>query len=302
MTWKRNSIVVASAVLFLASISAAQGGSQPAGQDPAGQRAAMQQQQRVQALQQQIDELKTQQDSLIAQLQGIHATAVKEKATETAGKVEKLIAAQQETFRTRVAQLQQQQQRMAEATRQRAERPERAARRGRRAPDVELKSFDGRTYKLSDLEGRIVVLEWFNMECPFSLYHYATKPTMVQLANKYKDKEVVWLAVNSTNHTKPEANLAFIKEHKLPFPIIDDRSGQIGRAFGARTTPHMFVIDRDGVIVYQGAIDNAPMGKVEANVANVNHVDQALSQLLAGQPVSTTTTPPYGCSVKYPSP
>jgi len=164
-----------------------------------------------------------------------------------------------------------------------------------------LKSFDGRTHKLSDFQGRIVVLEWFNMECPFSLYHYATKPTMAELANKYKDKEVVWLAVNSTNHTKPETNLAFVKEHKLPFPIIDDRSGQIGRAFGARTTPHMFVIDKDGVIVYQGAIDNAPMGKVEANVANINYIDQALSQLLAGQPVSTPVTPPYGCSVKYAS-
>jgi len=302
MTGKYNSIAVVSMVLFLVAISAAQSSAPPAGQDPAGQRVAMQQQQRVQALQQQIDELKAQQDSLIAQLQAIHTTAVKEKATETAGKVEKLIASQQEAFRTRMAQLQQQQQRMAQATRQRAARPERAARRGRSAPDVELKSFDGRTYQLSDLEGRIVVLEWFNMECPFSLYHHATKPTMVELANKYKDKEVVWLAVNSTNHTKPEANLAFIKEHKMPFPIIDDRSGQIGRAFGARTTPHMFVIDKDGVIVYQGAIDNAPMGKVEANVANVNYVDQALSLLLTGRPVSTTTTPPYGCSVKYPSP
>jgi peroxiredoxin len=302
MTRKPNAVAIGAVVLLWTSISLAQGGSGPAGQDPANQRMAMQQQQRVQALQQQIDELKSRQDSLIEQLQAIHASAVKEKATETAGKVEKLIASQQETFRTRLAQLQQQQQRMTQGMRQRADRPQRAGRRGRSAPDVELKSFDGRPYKLSDLEGRIVVLEWFNMECPFSLYHYNTKPTMVELANKYKDKEVVWLAVNSTNHTKVEANVAFAKEHKLPYPIIDDRSGQIGRAFGARTTPHMFVIDKDGVIVYQGAIDNAPMGKVEANVANVNYVDQAISQLLAGQPVTTPTTPPYGCSVKYPSP
>ena len=302
MTRKWNFFAIGSVVLLLASLSPAQEGSAPAGQDRANQRMAMQQQQRVQALQQQIDELQGEPESLITQLQAIHASAVKEKATETAGKVEKLIAGQQETFRTRLAQLQQQRQRMTQGMRQRADRPQRAGRRGRSAPDVEFKSFDGRTYKLSDLEGRIVVLEWFNMECPFSLYHYNTKPTMVDLANKYKDKEVVWLAVNSTSHTKVEANVAFAKEHKLPFPIIDDRSGQIGRAFGARTTPHMFVIDKDGVIVYQGAIDNAPMGKVEANVANVNYVDQAISQLLAGQPVTTPTTPPYGCSVKYPNP
>ncbi len=302
MTRKWNSVAIALVVLSWTSISLAQGGSGPAGQDPANQRMAMQQQQRVQALQQQIDDLKSQQDSLIEQLQAIHAAALKEKATETAGKVEKLIASQQESFRTRLAQLQQQQQRMTQGMRQRADRPGRAGRRGRSAPDLELKSFDGRTYKLSDLEGRIVVLEWFNMECPFSKYHHDTKPTMVDLANKYKDKEVVWLAVNSTSHTSAEANVAFAKEHKLTYPIIDDRSGQIGRAFGARTTPHMFVIDKDGVIVYQGAIDNAPMGKVEANVANVNYVDQAISQLLAGQPVTMSTTPPYGCSVKYPNP
>jgi peroxiredoxin len=302
MTRRWNLVAVVEAVLAVTSVSLAQPGSQPMGQDPANQRAAMQQQQRTQWLQQQIDDLTSQQDALIGQLQAIHAIAVKEKATETADKIEKLIAGQQEGFRTRLAQLQQQQQRITQGMRQRADRPGRVARRGRRAPDVELKSFDGRTYKLSDLEGRIVVLEWINLDCPFSMYHHKTKMTMVDLANKYKDKEVVWLAVNSTNNTNPEANLRFAKEYKLPYPIIDDRSGQIGRAFGARTTPHMFVIDRDGVIVYQGAIDNAPMGKVEANVANVNYVDQAISQLLAGQPVSMPATPPYGCSVKYANP
>jgi peroxiredoxin len=300
MTWKQNPVAVALVVLLSASISLAQGGSAPAGQDPAGQRAAMQAQ-RAQALEQQINELRREQDSLIGQLQAIHATAVKEKATETAGRVANLIASQRATFRSRLTRLEQQHQRMTRGMRQRADRPERAARRGRRAPDVELKSFDGRTYRLSDLQDRIVVLEWFNMECPFVKYHYDTKTTMVELANKYKDKEVVWLAVNSTSHTTPEVNLALAKQHKMPYPIIDDRSGEIGRAFGARTTPHMFIIDRDGVIVYQGAIDNAPMGKVEADVASVNYVDQALSELLAGQPVSTPLTPAYGCTVKYAS-
>ncbi len=287
MVRKGNLIAVASVVAVLTSISLAQPGSGAMGQDPGNQRAAVQQQQRTRRFQQQIDELKSRQDALIGQLQAIHAVAVEEKATQTADKIEKLISSQQESFRVRLSQLQQQQQRVMQGMRQRADRPARAARRGRRAPNVELKSFDGRTYNLSDFQDRVVVLEWFNMDCPFSKYHYATKSTMVDLAKTYKDKEVVWFAINSTHSTNPEVNVAFAKQHKLPYPIIDDRSGRIGRALGARTTPHVFVIDQEGIVAYQGAIDNAPMGKVEANVANVNYVDQAISQLLAGQPVST---------------
>jgi peroxiredoxin len=299
MTRKWNAVAIALAVLLAASISMAQPGSDPVPVDPGNQRAVMPQQQRIEWLGEQIEQWKQHQETLIQQLREIHAQAVKEKATDTADRVEKLIGTQQEAFRVRLGQLEQQQQRLMRTLRQRGDRPERTGRRGRRAPDVELKSFDGRTYKLSDLEGRIVVLEWFNPSCPFSQYHYNTKSTMVDLANKYKDKEVVWLAVNSTSNTDPQANLAFAKEHKLPYPIIDDRSGRIGRAFGARTTPHVFVIDKDGIVAYQGAIDNAPMGKVEANVANINYVDQAISQLLAGQQVTTPVTPSYGCSVKY---
>lgn len=301
MRWKWNAAAIVLAVLLAASISVAQPGSDPVGQDPGNQRPALQQQQRAQWLAEQIDQWKRHQDILVKQLREIHATAVKENADDTANRIEKLISTQQETFRVRLGQLEQQQQRMTRPERQRADRPERPARRGRSAPDVELKSFDGRTYKLADLKGQIVVLEWFNMECPFSLYHYATKPTMVELADRYKDKEVVWLAVNSTSNTNPQTNLDFAKKHKLPYPIVDDRAGSIGRAFGARTTPHVFVIDKDGVIVYQGAIDNAPMGKVETNVATINYVDQAVTQLLTGQQVTTPATPPYGCSVKYSS-
>lgn len=299
MVRKCSAIAAVLAFAVLTSISFAQPRRQATGQDPANQREIMQQQQRTRWFQQQIDELKSRQDALIGQLQAIHAVAVKEEATETADKIEQLIGSQQESFRAQLSQLQQQQQRAMQGMRQRADRPGRAARRGRSAPDVELKSFDGRSYKLSDFNDQIVVLEWFSTDCPFSRYHYDTKSTMIDLAKKYKDKEVAWFAINSTASTNPAANVTFMKEHKLPYPIIDDRAGRIGRAFGARTTPHVFVIDQDGVVAYQGAIDNAPMGKVEADVANVNYVDQAISQLLAGQNVSTPATPPYGCSVKY---
>jgi peroxiredoxin len=187
------------------------------------------------------------------------------------------------------------------------QRPERLDRPQRQLPDVsssairapgfKLSSFGGKTVSLSDYRGKTVVLEWFNMECPFSLYHYKTKNTMASLANKYKSKNVVWLAVNSTNHTTPAANKKFTEKHKLSFPILDDRSGKVGRAYGAKTTPHIFVINPRGRIVYDGAIDDSPMGKKKEGV--VNYVDNVLAELTAGKAVSVSNTKSYGCTVKY---
>lgn len=269
------------------------------GQGVAARRQNAEQQQQVQKVRQQITDLKGDHEMLIAQLKTIHTNALKEKATETAGKIERLIAARQKTFQNRMTQLQQQQQRVQRTMRERRQRPERPQRRSRRAPDFELKSFDGRTVSLARYKGRVVVLEWFNTDCPFSKYHHETKSTMVDLAKKYKGKEVVWLTINSTNTTTPEANLAFAKKHKLPFPILDDRNGRMGRAYGARTTPHMLIIDKNGFIAYNGAIDSAPLGKAKEGVEPVNYVDQALAQLTSGRKVSTPATPPYGCSIKY---
>jgi peroxiredoxin len=120
---------------------------------------------------------------------------------------------------------------------------------------------------------------------------------MVALANKYKDKNVVWLAINSTSHTTPEANNEFAQKHKLPYPILDDRDGKVGRAYGAKTTPHIFIIDAKGHIAYEGAIDNSPMGGVKEGV--INYVDKAIAELTSGKPVSIVESKPYGCSVKY---
>ncbi|MBN1805793.1 MAG: redoxin domain-containing protein [Sedimentisphaerales bacterium] len=183
----------------------------------------------------------------------------------------------------------------------RAGRPDRPVRdslsSSRRAPDFELSSFDGKTVKLSEQKGKIVVLEWFNMECPFSKYHYETTNTMARLAEKYKNKNVVWFAINSTNHTTAQANIEFAQKNKLSYPILDDRSGKVGRAYGAKTTPHIFAINPEGRIVYEGAIDDSPLGNKKEGV--VNYVDNVLSELTAGKPVSTGSTKPYGCSVKY---
>ncbi len=241
----------------------------------------------------------------ISELKEIHDLAVKEGATQTANRLQKLITAQLSEFRdtagrTRTAPGDEE----AKPPRERPARPPResgSADSGRKAPDFTLQSFDGKTISLSDYKGKTVVLEWFNLECPFSLYHHETTNTMADLAAKYKSKGVAWFAVNSTNHTTPEANLQFIKKHKLGYPVLDDRSGKVGQAYGAKTTPHIFIIDGNGNIVYNGAIDNSPMGKTPGGEKPVNYVDKALGELISGGKVSTTQTKSYGCSVKYPN-
>jgi peroxiredoxin len=167
---------------------------------------------------------------------------------------------------------------------------------GGMAPEFTLKNYDGTTVSLSDYKGKIVVLEWFNYECPFVKYHYEKAQTMTTLASKYKDKSVVWLAINSTGHLTTDKNKQFAEKHNIEFPILDDRTGKTGRAYGAKTTPHMFIIDTDGKIAYEGAIDNSPLGRTEDVV---NYVDKILSELTLGNVVSITNTEPYGCSVKY---
>ena len=167
------------------------------------------------------------------------------------------------------------------------------------APNFTLKNYDGKTVTLSDYKGKIVVLEWFNYECPFVRYHYEKANTMADLANKYKGKNVAWLAVNTTKHLSVDKNKAFAQKHNLDYPILDDRSGKLGRDYDAKTTPHMFIVDTRGNIAYDGAIDNSPSGKRPKGQELINYIDKALSELTAGKGVSTPETKPYGCSVKY---
>ena len=254
-------------------------------------------------LEDQIAKLKAEQEQHIGELLEIRELAVKEKATQTAKRLEGLIAKQQKEFTARLQELEQKRQQLQRSLRVRQARKPAAEPAvepaGKKAPDFTLKSFDGKSISVSDYRGKIVVLEWFNFECPYVVRHYGQN-TMVELANKYKDKNVVWLAMNSTSHTTPEANIEFAKKHNLPYPILDDRPGQVGHAYGAETTPHMFIIDRRGNIVYEGAIDNSPSGKTKAGEKLINYVDQALVELMGGKPISTPKTKPYGCTVKYP--
>lgn len=163
------------------------------------------------------------------------------------------------------------------------------------APAFALPDQDGKTVRLADFAGKIVVLEWTNDECPY-VKHHGAQGTMRALAEKYRERGVVWLAVNSTKHATREKNRGWIAQNKLPYPVLEDFEGTTGKAYGAKTTPHMFVIDASGKIAYAGAIDDdARLG----GKPTVNYVEQALAELTAGKPVSTARTNPYGCSVKY---
>jgi peroxiredoxin len=270
---------------------------QPA-RDPAPERRGAEQVQQMQKLEQQIEEMKAAHQGLIDELNAIRTTATKEKAGLTAKQIETLITKRQTAFQETLRGLEQQRQQLQRAARNRIGRTGPVEPRARRAPDFEMDSFDGRQVKLADYKDQIVVLEWLNLECPYSRYHYDTVPTMVKTATKYRDKGVIWLAVNSTFKTTPEANREFAAKYKLPYPILDDRAGDLARKYGARTTPHVFVIDREGRIAYDGAIDSAPLGKQEAGAGKLNYADQALSELIQGRKVSLPNTPPYGTPIR----
>lgn len=168
------------------------------------------------------------------------------------------------------------------------------------APDFTLKDINGKTVQLSKFKGNTVVLEWTNYDCPFVKAHYDTESkTMSKLAAKYADQVVVWLTINSTHYATPETTKAWADKHQLKQKVLIDGDGKVGKLYKAKTTPHIFVIDKEGKIAYQGAIDNAPLGKKPEGKELVNYVDKALTELLGGKKVEIAKTEPYGCSVKY---
>ncbi len=177
---------------------------------------------------------------------------------------------------------------------------------GEAAPDFELKDLDGKTVKLSDYKGKVVVLEWFNPGCPFVKAAHK-KGSLVDTAKKEMDKGVVWLSINSGAPGKQghgvEANKTGVTEFGMTNPVLLDEDGKVGKAYGAKHTPHMFVIDKQGKLAYAGAIDNSPDGEGESPKDGklINYVQEALTDIEAGKPVRTPSTEAYGCSVKYPS-
>ncbi len=167
------------------------------------------------------------------------------------------------------------------------------------AKNFTLTNYDGKPIQLSGLTKKIVVLEWFNYDCPFVKAHYREQTTK-KLVEKYKKQDVVWLLINSTHYMNQQNNKDFAEANQIKFPILMDQDGKVGKLYGAMTTPHIFVIDKNGKIAYQGAYDNAPLGKKPEKEQYVNYAEKAVDELLAGKKVTISKTKPYGCSVKYP--
>ena len=175
---------------------------------------------------------------------------------------------------------------------------------GKPAPDFTLTDLEGKTVKLSEFRGKTVVLEWFNPECPFVKASHS-KGSLVGAAERHAKSGVVWLAINSGAPGKQGAgrdNSAAGRERfGLKHPVLLDESGSVGKLYGAKTTPHLFVIAADGTLVYRGAIDNSPDGEGDSPEGGklVNYVDEAIAAIQASKPVAHADTKPYGCSVKY---
>ena len=175
---------------------------------------------------------------------------------------------------------------------------------GSAAPDFSLTDSNGQKHSLGDYKGKWVVLEWFNPQCPFVQKHYGSG-NMQKLQQEYAAKGVTWLSIDSSapgkeGNLSPEAANKKIAEWRIKSSaLLLDPEGKAGQSYGAKNTPHMFVINPDGKIVYEGAIDS----KATANPGDIptatNYVKVALDESLGGKPVSNPNTKPYGCSVKY---
>lgn len=175
---------------------------------------------------------------------------------------------------------------------------------GKMAPNFTLKDPMGISVSLGDFKGKHVVLEWVNYDCPFVKKHY-NSGNMQMLQAKYTEQGVVWLAINSSapgkqgNFTTREI-LQRSREHKAAFSAyLMDEDGKVGKAYGAKTTPHMYIIDPAGKLVYAGGIDDIKSTNVKDVDKATNYVAAALDASLAGKPIAMAKTKPYGCSVKY---
>ena len=184
---------------------------------------------------------------------------------------------------------------------------------GQAAPDFSALDTAGKSHKLSDFKGKMVVLEWTNPGCPFVAKHYngdtnsgtGGMGNMQSLQKEFTGKGVVWLAINSTEASSADylvpAKLASWMGDKQarPSATLMDESGKIGQLYGAKTTPHMFIINPQGMLVYAGGIDSVASARVDDIKTAPNYVRQGLNEALGGKAISMANTRPYGCSVKY---
>lgn len=174
---------------------------------------------------------------------------------------------------------------------------------GQAAPDFTATDALGKTHKLSDFKGKHVVLEWTNPGCPFVVKHYSGN--MQALQAEFTAKGLVWLSINSTakqerDYLAPAQLMAWKADKKASATaVLMDDSGKIGQLYSAKTTPHMYIVSPQGVLVYAGAIDSVPSARLDDIKTATNYVRQGLTEALAGKAISAPSTKPYGCSVKY---
>jgi peroxiredoxin len=177
---------------------------------------------------------------------------------------------------------------------------------GQPAPTFSATDTSGKTVSLADFKGKHVVLEWVNPGCPYVVKHYGAQ-NMQGTQKEATAKGVVWLTINSTaqdhgDYKAPAAMAQWMQQQKAAATAtLIDADGKVGKAYGARTTPHMYIVDPKGTLVYAGGIDNKPTSNPADIPGATNHVKVALNEALAGKPISQATTRPYGCSVKYAS-
>jgi cytochrome oxidase Cu insertion factor (SCO1/SenC/PrrC family) len=180
--------------------------------------------------------------------------------------------------------------------------PLRSASLGQAAPDFTLPDLDGRPTHLADLRGRVVVLEWFNPECPFVRLNHTSGP-LKDMARRWAARGVVWLSVNSSAPGKQGYGADKNREGKVRYAmansILLDERGDVGRAYGAKHTPTIVVIDAQGAVVFMGGVDNAPDGEPPGGQPYAGYADAALADVTAGRAVAVQEAPAYGCSVKY---
>jgi peroxiredoxin len=175
---------------------------------------------------------------------------------------------------------------------------------GSAAPDFSVSDSKGKTQSVSQYKGKTVVLEWFNPGCPFVVKHYGSK-NMQKLQEEFTGKGVVWLTIDSSapgkeGHLTPEQAEKQITEWKMKSTaLLLDPDGKAGQTYGAKNTPHMFVIDPDGKVIYAGAIDSKATPNPADIPTSTNYVKAALDESMAGKTVTTSSSRPYGCSVKY---
>lgn len=175
---------------------------------------------------------------------------------------------------------------------------------GKAAPAFTVVDMHGNTHNLADYRGRYVVLEWLNHDCPFVVKHYDSG-NMQMLQKKYAEKGVAWFAIisskpGSQGYLTPEQAVALsAKKKSKAKTVLLDPEGTVGRAYDAKVTPHMYIIDPEGILIYNGGIDDRPTRHQRDIEGATNYVDQALQEAMAGRPVSVPTSQPYGCTVKY---